>query len=146
MCQLLYIWIRMNMIFKSSRLQMFFTVGVLKSLAKKRLQHRCFPVNFTKFIRTPFLQNTTGRLLLEFFLLWTVCLPSELIETRFFLFLNILYTNLEREMNIINFTVSNCKLGNKQRFSQIFIKLTRKHLYRSLFLMKLHARTYNLRV
>ena len=25
---------------------------------KKRLWHRCFPVNFVKFLRTPFLQNT----------------------------------------------------------------------------------------
>ena len=27
---------------------------------KKRLWRRCFPVNFAKFIRTPFLQNTSG--------------------------------------------------------------------------------------
>ena len=26
--------------------------------------HRCFPVNFAKSLRTPFLQNTSGRLLL----------------------------------------------------------------------------------
>ena len=31
---------------------------------KKRLWHRCFPVNFAKFLRTPFSQNTLGRLLL----------------------------------------------------------------------------------
>ena len=30
----------------------------------KRLWHRCFPVDFTKFARTTFLQNTSGRLLL----------------------------------------------------------------------------------
>ena len=30
------------------------------TLLKKRLWHRCFPVNFEKFIRTPFLQNTSG--------------------------------------------------------------------------------------
>ena len=35
-------------------------------LLKKRLWHRCFPVNFTKFLRTPFLRNTSGRLLLSF--------------------------------------------------------------------------------
>ena len=35
------------------------------TLLKKRLGHRCFPVNFTKFLRIPFLQNTSGRLLLE---------------------------------------------------------------------------------
>ena len=31
---------------------------------KKRLWHRCFPANFTNFLRTPFLQNASGRLLL----------------------------------------------------------------------------------
>ena len=30
------------------------------TLLKKRLWHKCFPVNFTKFLRTPFLQNTSG--------------------------------------------------------------------------------------
>ena len=34
------------------------------TLLKKRLRHRCFPVNFAKFLRTSFLQNTSGRLLL----------------------------------------------------------------------------------
>ena len=33
-------------------------------ILKKRLWHRCFPVNFVKFLRTPFLQNTSGWLLL----------------------------------------------------------------------------------
>ena len=32
---------------------------------KKRFQHRCFPVNVTKFLRTPFSPNTTGQLLLN---------------------------------------------------------------------------------
>ena len=36
------------------------------NLLKKRLRHRCFPVNFIKFLRTPFLQNTSERLLLKF--------------------------------------------------------------------------------
>ena len=71
---------------RSSRLKMF--LGVLKSFAnftgkhlcwkalesflkklawwrpatslKKRLQQGCFPVKFAKFLRTPFLQNTSG--------------------------------------------------------------------------------------
>ena len=30
----------------------------------KRLQRRCFPVNFAKFSKTHFIQNTSGRLLL----------------------------------------------------------------------------------
>ena len=31
----------------------------LATLLKGRLQHRCFLVNFVKFLRTPFLQNTS---------------------------------------------------------------------------------------
>ena len=29
-------------------------------LLKNRLWHRCFPVDFAKFLRTPYLQNATG--------------------------------------------------------------------------------------
>ena len=35
------------------------------TLLKKRLWHKCFPVNFARFLRTPFLQSTSGRLLLS---------------------------------------------------------------------------------
>ena len=35
------------------------------TLLKKRLWHRCFPLNFAKFLRTPFLLNTCWRLLLK---------------------------------------------------------------------------------
>ena len=47
------------------------------TLLKKRLWRRCFPVNFVKFLRTPFLQNTSGRLLFSVKLLlltWTALL------------------------------------------------------------------------
>ena len=30
------------------------------TLLKKSLWHSCFPVNFAKFVRTPFLQSTSG--------------------------------------------------------------------------------------
>ena len=36
------------------------------TLLKKRLWPRCFPVNLAKYLRTPFLQNTSGRLILRF--------------------------------------------------------------------------------
>ena len=35
------------------------------TLLKKGLWHRCFPVNFVKFLKAPFLQNTSGRLFLQ---------------------------------------------------------------------------------
>ena len=37
------------------------------TLLKQRLWHRCFPMNFVKFLRTPFLQSTSERLLLKVF-------------------------------------------------------------------------------
>ena len=41
-----------------------FSLQQSATLLKKRLWHRCFPVNFAKFPRTSFLQNTSGGLLL----------------------------------------------------------------------------------
>ena len=35
-------------------------------MLKNRLWHRCFRVNFVNFLRTRFLQNTSGQLLLEY--------------------------------------------------------------------------------
>ena len=49
---------------KTHRIQMKKT-EIYNSI-KKRLQCRCFPVSFAKFLRTPFLENTSGRLLLDF--------------------------------------------------------------------------------
>ena len=42
-----------------ARVSFFNKVGDLKPaiLFKKRLWHRCFPMNFVKFLRTPFLQT-----------------------------------------------------------------------------------------
>ena len=44
-----------------------------QSLWQRRLWHLCFPVNIAKFLRTPFLQNKSGRLLLYVFLPWNNC-------------------------------------------------------------------------
>ena len=50
-----------------SRQSLFFNkvVGRLATLLKKKHWHGCFRVNFVKFLKTPFLQNTSGRLLLD---------------------------------------------------------------------------------
>ena len=37
----------------------------LATLLKKRLWHKCFPVNFVKFLRAPFSQYNAGRLFLK---------------------------------------------------------------------------------
>ena len=46
------------------------------TLLKKKLWHRCFPVNFAKFLRTPFVQKTSGQLLI-----WTTA--SETSNTKY---------------------------------------------------------------
>ena len=53
------------------------------TLLKKRLWHRCFPINFVKFLRTPFLQNTSGRLLLHVLKKYLLCTlsRSSLVQT-----------------------------------------------------------------
>ena len=42
------------------------SLGRSKTSLKKRLWHRCFPVNFAKFLRTPFFCRTPPLLLLFF--------------------------------------------------------------------------------
>ena len=37
-----------------------------EQIKKRRLCHRCFPMNFEKFLRTPFLESTSGQLLLDY--------------------------------------------------------------------------------
>ena len=45
-------------------------IGWGPQLYLKRDWRRCFPVNFAKFLRTPFLQNTSGRLFLQLKILY----------------------------------------------------------------------------
>ena len=53
-----------------ARVSFFNKIAGLRAatLLKKRLWHRCFLMNSENFLRTPFLQNTYGRLLLVLFL------------------------------------------------------------------------------
>ena len=63
-------------LFRSSRQEVFCKKGLLRNFAKlqaapetllkKRLWHRCFPVNFAKFLRTPFLAEHLRWLLLNY--------------------------------------------------------------------------------
>ena len=39
--------------------------GLRPATLLKRLGHKCFPTNFAKFLKTAFLQDTSGRLLLN---------------------------------------------------------------------------------
>ena len=61
----------------------------------KSLHYRCFPVNSAKCFRISFLQNSSGQLLLGFFIHFTVSPPDELIETSLFLFLDMFYQGIQ---------------------------------------------------
>ena len=50
------------------------------TLLKKKLWHRCFPMNSAKFLRTFFLQNTFGRLLLILFVACFLYFPLSKIS------------------------------------------------------------------
>ena len=55
----------------------FIKVGGLSSATLlKRLLRKCFPVNFVKFSKKPFLQNTSGRLLLDFHCFTKLCVTN----------------------------------------------------------------------
>ena len=53
------------------------------TLLKKKLWHRHFPVDFAIFLRTAYLQNTSGRLLLILFVACFLCFPlSEIFVSK----------------------------------------------------------------
>ena len=60
------------------------------TLFKKRLQHRCFAVNFTKFLMLSFLQNNSGRL---FQIFWEVCVIM-------FVYMKMLWLSCSQKKNL----------------------------------------------
>ena len=52
------------------------------TLFKKILWHRYFPVNFAKFLRTPFYRTPPDDCFCTFFLFWFVCLKETTCESR----------------------------------------------------------------
>ena len=61
------------------------------TLFKKRLWHRCFPVNFVKFLRTSVLRNTSRRLFPELknpFIILQMFKPLRFLDVVFFLLHN----------------------------------------------------------
>ena len=47
------------------------------TLLKKKVRDRCFPVNFLTYLRIPFLQNTSGRLLLNILAIMIIILSKQ---------------------------------------------------------------------
>ena len=97
-------------------------VGVL---LKKRFRHRCFPVDFAKFLRALFLHNTSRRLILDFlqiFLVWLL-IQRFLQDYIFYLFLLLCSQQL---LTIYGYKMLNCCALN------IFIDYTEVVNFRSL--------------
>ena len=73
-----YMW---RVFSRKSLLDLLYKIGVLKNFSNSQentcvlLWYRCCPVNSEKLIRqeAPILQNTFGRLLLDFWTFWTFC-------------------------------------------------------------------------
>ena len=120
---------------------------------KKRPQCRCFPANFGKFLKITFLQNTSGQLLLDFFIhLLKQFLPIWTNRNQIFYIFEHVLSWLSNVMNIRS--VGSGKLyfakqiPHRSSHFHIFSKIgvlknvtnfTHKHLFWSCFLIKLHA-------
>ena len=78
---------------------------------KKRLWHRCFPVNFVKILRTHLLQNTFGRLLL-IFSLW----PFQFSE-----FLEIWHFRYNMEFHL--YILKDCFVGSFWDFHKLALTI-----------------------
>ena len=80
------------------------------TLLKMRLWHRYFPVNLTKFLRTPFLHNTSGQLLLTFLELRGVFRTlSNIWEA----FLRKLLKTFSRWLFLQKYSIADLRLGSK---------------------------------
>ena len=103
-------------------------------VAGLRLWHRCFPVNFAKFLRTPFLQNTLWRLLFRFeqALMIVKSLSRKNTHTHTHESHKIV-ASLERSF----YRSSHSKMLLKIGVFKNFTNFKRKHLWWSLFLIRL---------
>ena len=115
---------------RSSRLEVFCKIGVLRNfvkftgkhlcqslffnrlaglrpatLLKKRLWHRCFPVNFTKFLKTPFYRTPPDDCFCSAFflppvaLLWKYCSEKKRWKKLWLEFYNYILWHIERKVN-----------------------------------------------
>ena len=73
------------------------------TLLKKRFWHKCLPVNFAKFLRTPFLQNksTSGRLLLSPYREKLTPLANTCIRSATTLHRNIFIDNINKQLHSV---------------------------------------------
>ena len=108
---------------------------------KKRLMCRCFPVNFAKFLRTPFLQNTSIRLLLfvinakwpNFFLITKIFVQNTDIWS-FYVFRKLPYRCAGELLRLCNWLLESPEVFCKKSCSSKFHSIQRRTpLLNSLF-------------
>ena len=96
-----------------------------KTLLKQRPWHRFFPVNFTKFLRTPFLTEHLRWLLLGYYMISQPCLS--LTESQNCCFKN-LNPNLVVGSTVNQFEIPVCVDNSRRRFyfafTSVFISST----------------------
>ena len=108
----------------------------LATLLKKKLCHRCFPVNFPKFLRTPFLQNTSERVFLRMITLNAI---SSLLE----IFLSSYFSNFLFSVLKLNVTRSSRpEVFCKKVFLVILQNLQENTCAKDSFLIKLACNFY----
>ena len=86
------------------------------TLLKKRLWHRCFPVNFVRFLRTPFLTEDL-RWLLLIFLNVSLLLPMRYLHLCF----------IQKFFFCFNFVFRRSFLQKKKKKKKIFIENHKKY-------------------
>ena len=99
----------------------FNKVAGTATLLKKRLWRRCFPVDFVKFLRTPFLQNTSGGCS------WSLKIAILIVVVSF---LHILYEFYEIKLNVMKSTL-NCVSWNSLK--KIFHSVSSPSCFTELF-------------
>ena len=72
-----------------------FLIKLQATILKKRPWHRCFPVNFSKYLRTPFYRTTLGDCLCS--------LLNVLLSIRFHIF--IVHSESERSLTLVLYCV-----------------------------------------
>ena len=88
------------------------------TLLKKKLWYRCFPVNFVKFLTTPFLQNTSGPLFLAHYFFLILCMKLVLNKNT-----KVTKTFFWGKSYSIQNVINGAFFGLKSTFLNFFVKL-----------------------
>ena len=99
----------------------------LQLYLKKRLWRSCFPVNFAKLLRTPFLQNTSGWLLL---IMLSLVIPTSSLILTILVWKNLCFTKFSTKIHwntrLAASEVFICWHSQLSSFNSIIVQLSEK--------------------